>query len=144
MEFEKIFTSLNEEHRRTTLSVIICTLILHSIFYASSDFYRNIEWYNQLLFSLGVAACYVGTIVFIFFWLVKLIYLSYLSIPLLSLPGIFEFIRAARTGTFNFSSFLLGWGGCFIVMLLFFLFFNIKEKIESRSKTKKEEGNNDV
>lgn len=136
---KKIFISLNEEHRRTTLSVIICALILHSIFYASSVFYRDIEWYNQLLFSFGVSACYVGTIVFIFFWLIKLVYLSYLSIPLLSLPGICEFIRAARSGTFNFNYFLFGLGSCFTIMLLFFIFLKFKEEINSRGKTKKEE-----
>ena len=144
MDIEKIFTSLNEEHRRTTLSVVVCTLILHSVFYASSDFYRNIEWYNQLLFSLGVSACYVGTVVFIFFWLVKLIYLSYLSTSLLSLPAMFEFIIAARIGTFDFNSFLSAFGGCFVIMLLFFLFLKLKEEMKSRSKAKEEESNSEI
>lgn len=134
MDFEKIFVSLNEEHRRTTFAVIICTLILHSIFYASSDFYREVEWYNQLLFSLGVSACYVGTIVFILFWLIKIVHLSYLSIPLLSLPGIVEFIRATRTGVFNFNHFLIGFGICFFVLLLYFLFLKLEKEMNGGGK----------
>lgn len=144
MELEKIFISLNEEHRRTAFAVIICTFILHSIFYASSDFYRDIEWYNQLLFSLGVSACYVGTIVFIFFWLIKIIHLSYLSIPLLSFPGIVEFIRATRTGAFNFNHFLIGFGICLFVMLLYSLFLKLKKEMNSRGETEEKKDSSEI
>lgn len=76
MDFEKIFVSLDESHRKTILTVIVCSLIFHAIFYASFDFYRSIEWYSQLLFSLGISVCYVSTFIFIFIWLIPLTYLS--------------------------------------------------------------------
>lgn len=32
MDFEKIFVSLDENHRRAIFSIILCSLILHSVF----------------------------------------------------------------------------------------------------------------
>ena len=91
MDFEKIFVSLDENHRKATISIILCSLILHSVFYASSTLYRDIEWYSQLLFSLGVSACYVATFTFMYIWLIKTDYVFYFSIPLLAFPAIFGF-----------------------------------------------------
>lgn len=71
MDFEKIFVSLDENHRKAAISIILCSLILHSVFYASSTLYRDIEWYSQLLFSLGVSICYVATFTFMYIWLIK-------------------------------------------------------------------------
>lgn len=141
MDFEKIFTSLDEEHRRATLAIIICTLILHAVFYVSSDLYRNLEWYSQIMFSLGVSACYVGTFAFILLWLIKPLYLFYLSIPVLSLPAFFEFCAAYRAGEFCFDRFLGILGACLIITLLFSLLGLIKKNNRIQNDTPKNDGN---
>ena len=142
MDFEKIFNSLNEEHRRATLAIIICTLILHSVFYVSSDLYRNLEWYSQIMLSLGISACYVGTFAFILFWLIKPIYLFYLSIPVLSLPAFFELCIAYRAGEFCFGRFLSVFGGCFVITLFFAIYLLIEEINGTQNNAPNKNGNN--
>ena len=127
MDFEKIFVSLDGNHRKATISIILCSLILHSVFYASSIFYRDIEWYSQLLFSLGVSVCYVATFAFMYIWLIKTSYMFYFSVPLLAFPATFGLFSASQTGVFDFTSFTRVFGCCFIITLFFFIFKKIEE-----------------
>ena len=144
MDFEKIFVSLDENHRRAIFSIILCSLILHSVFYVSSDLYRDIEWYSQLLFSLGVSVCYVGTFTVLFIWLIKTAYIFYLSVPALALPAIFGFFIASWTGVFDFTSFAGVFGCCFIITLFYFIFKIIKEMRHNARKTKEEKCNDEI
>lgn len=144
MDFGKLLISFDEEHRRTTLSFIVCTLIFYSVFYASSDFYRNIEWHNQLLFALGISACYIGTTIFLFIWLIELKYLSYLTIPMLSLPAMSEFVFSTRMGVFDFNRFLISFLICFLITLLLSILRRLNEEIERRRETVEENDNTEI
>ena len=143
MDFEKIFVSLDENHRKAVFSIILCSLVLHSVFYVSSDFYRDIEWYSQLLFSLGVSVCYVATFALIFIWLIKTDYMFYLSVPTLALPAAFGFFAASQTGVFSFTSFALIFGCCFIITLFYFIFRMIEEMCKHKRETKEEKCNDE-
>ena len=144
MDFEKIFVSLDGNHRKATISIILCSLILHSVFYASSIFYRDIEWYSQLLFSLGVSVCYVATFAFMYIWLIKTSYMFYFSVPLLALPATFGLFSASQTGVFDFTSFTRVFGCCFIITLFFFIFKKIEEMCHNKRKTKEKKRNDEV
>ena len=142
MDFEKIFVSLDGNHRKATISIILCSLILHSVFYASSIFY--IEWYSQLLFSLGVSVCYVATFAFMYIWLIKTSYMFYFSVPLLAFPATFGLFSASQTGVFDFTSFTRVFGCCFIITLFFFIFKKIEEMCHNKRKTKEKKRNDEV
>lgn len=144
MDFEKIFAILDDNHRKATFSIILCSLILHSVFYASSSFYRDIEWYSQLLFSLGISVCYVAAFAFIFIWLIKTGYMFYLSVPLLAFPAVFGFFAASQSGVFDFTSFMSIFGCCFIITLFYFIFKMIKEMYYRAGKAKEEKCNDEV
>ncbi len=144
MDFEKIFVSLDENHRKAAISIILCSLILHSVFYASSTLYRDIEWYSQLLFSLGVSICYVATFTFMYIWLIRSDYVFYFSIPLLALPATFGFFFASQTGGFDFTSFTRTFGCCFIITLFFFIFKRTEEMCHNKRKRKEKKCNDEV
>lgn len=144
MDFEKIFVSLDENHRKAAISIILCSLILHSVFYSSSTLYRDIEWYSQLLFSLGVSICYVATFTFMYIWLIRTDYVFYFSIPLLALPATFGFFFASQTGGFDFTSFTRAFGCCFIITLFFFIFKRTEEMCHNKRKRKEKKCNDEV
>ena len=144
MDFEKIFVSLDENHRKAAISIILCSLILHSVFYASSTLYRDIEWYSQLLFSLGVSICYVATFTFMYIWLIRTDYVFYFSIPLLALPATFGFFFASQTGGFDFTSLTRALGCCFIITLFFFIFKRTEEMCHNKRKRKEKKCNDEV
>ena len=144
MDFEKIFVSLDENHRKAAISIILCSLILHSVFYASSTLYRDIEWYSQLLFSLGVSICYVATFTFMYIWLIRTDYVFYFSIPLLALPATFGFFFPSQTGGFDFTSFTRAFGCCFIITLFFFIFKRTEEMCHNKRKRKEKKCNDEV
>ena len=144
MDFEKIFVSLDENHRKAAISIILCSLILHSVFYASSTLYRDIEWYSQLLFSLGVSICYVANFTFMYIWLIRSDYVFYFSIPLLALPATFGFFFASQTGGFDFTSFTRTFGCCFIITLFFFIFKRTEEMCHNKRKRKEKKCNDEV
>lgn len=144
MDFEKIFVSLDENHRKAAISIILCSLILHSVFYASSTLYRDIEWYSQLLFSLGVSICYVATFTFMYIWLIRTDYVFYFSIPLLALPATFGFFFASQTGGFDFTYFTRAFGCCFIITLFFFIFKRTEEMCHNKRKRKEKKCNDEV
>lgn len=59
MNIENIFTCLDENHRKAVVSIIVSTLMFHSVFYFTVPAYASTEWYSQLLFSAGVATGFV-------------------------------------------------------------------------------------
>ena len=110
MEIEKIFLSLDEGHRKAAIALTLCTLIIYSVLFISVDVFSELEWYTQLLLSLGLSVVYLT---------------CYFALLCLSLAYPFWLIPSVLNSDFEITVFLKTFGLCIGVSWITLLLRNI-------------------
>ena len=133
MEIEKIFLSLDEGHRKAAIALTLCTLIIYSVLFISVDVFSELEWYTQLLLSLGLSVVYLTCFFAVFILLIMNSYIFYFALLCLSLAYPFWLIPSVLNSDFEITVFLKTFGLCigvssfsfhtYISILFFFLRF---------------------
>ena len=125
MEIEKIFLSLDEGHRKAAIALTLCTLIIYSVLFISVDVFSELEWYTQLLLSLGLSVVYLTCFFAVFILLIMNSYIFYFALLCLSLAYPFCLIPSVLNSDFEITVFLKTFGLCIGVSWITLLLRNI-------------------
>lgn len=141
MEFEKIFLSLDEGHRKAAIALTLCTLVIYSVLFTSIDIFPKLEWYTQLLLSLGLSVVYLTCFFAVFILLIMNSYIFYFALVCLALPYPFWLIPSVLNSAFEITAFLKPLALCIGVSWVTLLLRNIlsrKPDKQPKEKTKTE------